>query len=208
MSAVESAATVLVDGARELAIPLDGALVDALLRFLGLLEQWNRTFNLVGPASIEEWAVRHLLDSLAILRRIDLVGRLLDVGSGAGLPGVPLALARPSLDVSLNEPNRKRQSFLRRSIAELGLTNARVEGERLATLSGRYDFLVARAVWSPDALAVAAGPHLVEGGGLIVLTSAPPTPELAGGFLREICDSFVLPTLGAPRSVSLYRRAS
>ena len=117
-----------------------------LLAYLDFLAEWNRHTNLTAVREPAAMVTRHLLDSLVLLPH--LVGtRLADLGSGAGLPGIPLALARPDLEVTLVDSNGKKARFLRAAVAELGL-RAEVAQTRVETLAGSFDTLTARAFTS------------------------------------------------------------
>lgn len=105
-------------------------LADRLLAYLALLDKWNRAFNLSAIRDPQEMVTRHLLDSLAILPWLP-EGRLLDVGTGAGLPGLPLALAWPELEVVLLDSNGKKTRFLRQVRQELGIANVEVVDARV-----------------------------------------------------------------------------
>ncbi len=96
-----------------------------LIRYVLLLQRWNRTHNLTAVRDPLEMISRHLLDSLAVLPFLE-AGRVADIGSGAGLPGIPLAICRPDQVVTLVEPASKRVAFLRSVVAELGLTQVQI----------------------------------------------------------------------------------
>lgn len=107
---------------------LDGNHAAALLGYLGELQQWNAAYNLTAVREPRAMITRHLLDSLSVLPYVR--SPLLDLGSGAGLPGIPLALARPQLAVTLLDSNGKKARFLRHALRLLELPNAQVEQER------------------------------------------------------------------------------
>ena len=122
-------ADTLERGADELGVALTHAQVTTLLEFVALLERWNRAYNLTAVRDPLQMVSRHLLDSLSIMRFI--CGKtLLDVGSGAGLPGLVLAIAMPKLEVTLLDPALKRTRFLAHASRELGLANVTVERAR------------------------------------------------------------------------------
>ncbi len=147
----------LESGLDALSLTLGGRQIDHLLAYLGQMLRWNKTYNLTAIRQPSEMVVMHLLDSLSVL---PIVNRhmlnqrhlhLVDVGTGAGLPGIPLKLARPDLRLTLIETNGKKAAFLRHIQASLGLADtevcqARVESLSLDTLAnGSIDVLTCRA---------------------------------------------------------------
>jgi 16S rRNA (guanine527-N7)-methyltransferase len=117
--------TTLADGLAELGIALPDAVQRQLLAFRDLLLKWNKTYNLTALRDPDQAISHHLLDSLAILPHVGS-GPLLDVGSGGGLPGIPLAIARPELAVAMVDTVQKKASFLQQASIELGLKNVTV----------------------------------------------------------------------------------
>jgi 16S rRNA (guanine527-N7)-methyltransferase len=120
-------------GLEELAIELPGEGRDKLIEYTALLAKWNRTYNLTSIRDPLTMVSHHLLDSLAVLPHLPLgagAQHLADAGSGAGLPGIPLALARPQWQIALIESNQKKAAFLRQAAIELGLDNVEVQAQR------------------------------------------------------------------------------
>lgn len=130
------------------ALRLDPALAAPLLRYLGELVLWNKTYNLTAVREPAEMVTRHLLDSLAILPHVE--GRTLDVGAGAGLPGIPLAIANPALNVTLLDSNGKKARFLRHAQRQVPLTNVEVVEARAEAFQppARFDTITSRAFGS------------------------------------------------------------
>jgi len=162
------------------AMGLDAALAPPLLTYLALLNRWNRTYNLTAIRDPLEMVTRHLLDSLAMQPYLEQ-GTLADLGTGPGLPGIPLAIARPQLQVTLVESNGKKARFMREAVRQLGLRNARVAESRAEALAepGAYDNLTARAM---DTLAgiIQVGGHLLRPGGrLLAMKGVHPHDEIA-----------------------------
>ncbi|SEP00491.1 16S rRNA (guanine(527)-N(7))-methyltransferase RsmG [Aquisalimonas asiatica] len=157
----------VVDGIDRLALP-SAPPVDGLVDYLALLSRWNRAFNLSAVRDPLEMVPRHLLDSLATLPYVE-GSRLLDVGSGAGLPGIPLALCRPELQVTLLDTNGKKTRFLRQAALELDLQQVTVVQDRIERWSTDcvFDTVIARAFARLDQLVQGAG-RLVAPGGLIL----------------------------------------
>ena len=162
---------------------LDAGQVSRLLAYLDLLERWNRAYNLTAVRQRADMVTRHLLDSLAVLPWIP-GGRLLDAGSGAGLPGVPLAIARPDLDVTLLDSAGKKIRFLEHLRRELGLRNVTLVQARLEAWapegpnSAPFDAIISRAFASLAAFAVAAR-HLAGAARLLAMKGRYPAAELA-----------------------------
>jgi len=156
------------------------ALSPPLLAYLALLDRWNRTYNLTAIRDPREMVTRHLLDSLAMHPFVENEA-LADLGTGPGLPGIPLAIAKPQLQVTLVESNGKKARFLREAVRTLGLANARVAESRAEALHepGAYDAITARAL---DTLAgiVEVGGHLLKPGGkLLAMKGIRPDEEIA-----------------------------
>ena len=136
----------LVSGLAQLGLPLDAVVQRRLLDYVALLQKWNRVYNLTAVRDPQKMLVQHLLDSLAVLPQIH-GRRIIDVGTGPGLPGIPLALADPALDVTLLDSNHKKTTFLRQACLELGLTNATVVCEQVEAWrpEEKYDVVISRA---------------------------------------------------------------
>lgn len=152
-------------GLADLGLEVEADTRERLLDYLALLGKWNQTYNLTAIREPERMLTHHLLDSLAILPHVD-ADNLLDVGSGAGLPGIPLAIVRPGLAVTVIDASRKKSDFMRQAAIELGLANVesihgRVEDYRPARPFAR---IVSRA-FSELAEFVRLTRHLLAGDG-------------------------------------------
>lgn len=156
-----NAADKLACGCAELGIELSDAQIDLLHRHLQLLAKWNRRSNLTAITDIDEMIIRHTLDSLSILPFV--LGRsLLDVGSGGGFPGLPLAIANPQLQVTLLDSRRKRAEFLHHACLVLNLANVEVAHCRIEDYrrAKKFDTLATRAFASlADTLTATAALH-------------------------------------------------
>lgn len=161
----------LQHGLAGLSLDLPPEAVNRLLAYLALLKKWNATYNLTAIRDEEQMLVQHLLDSLsvlAVLRKSALAGRRwADVGSGAGLPGIPLAIACPEMAMTLVEAVEKKTVFQRQAKIELGLTNLAVSGGRVELLpAGGFDAVISRAFASlPDFVRLAG--HLLGPQGIL-----------------------------------------
>jgi 16S rRNA (guanine527-N7)-methyltransferase len=163
-----------------------------LLGYLALLQEWNGTYNLSAVRDPAQMVARHLLDSLSILPWL-YEGPVLDMGSGAGLPGIPLSIARPELAFTLVDSNRKRTRFLQQAVGELGLRNVEVLQSRVETLDrpGAFRTITSRAFASLADMFDAASPLLAEGGRCLAMKGRVSADELSA--LPEGVHSEVLP---------------
>lgn len=154
-----------------------------LAAYLALLAKWNRTYNLTAIREPERMVIHHVLDALAILPHLpDRRGlRLADVGSGGGVPGVPLAIARPGWFVCLIDSNHKKGSFLQQVAVELSLVNVEVITKRVEehVPSVQFDVVVSRAFSDLETFATAGLPLLARGGRLVAMKGVCPYEELA-----------------------------
>ena len=139
-------AEMLTQGIDELGLDIPGATLRKLLDYLALIGKWNRVHNLTAVRKVSSMVSAHLLDSLAILPHLD-ARFVLDVGSGAGLPGIPLALAWPGAHVTLLDSNQKKAAFLRQVVIELGIKNAEVVCQRVENWQSPQplDLVISRA---------------------------------------------------------------
>jgi 16S rRNA (guanine527-N7)-methyltransferase len=141
-----SLAATLDHGITTLGLNIAQPVQQKLLDYLALLAKWNKVHNLTAVRDAEDMVTLHLLDSLAILPHIT-GNRLLDVGSGAGLPGIPIALARPEVQVTVLDSSHKKTTFLRQAKAELGLDNLQVICSRVEQYqpAEKFQLIVSRA---------------------------------------------------------------
>ena len=143
----------LESGALELGVGLNAAQIERLVRFATLLRRWNDAFNLVSRRDVPRIAARHLLDALSLVPMI--VGRrVLDLGTGAGLPGIPLAIARPDVEFTLLDRSERRIRFVRQAKLDLSLENVDPVSADYADFrpGALFDTVVSRAVAKPAAL--------------------------------------------------------
>jgi 16S rRNA (guanine527-N7)-methyltransferase len=169
------------EGAARMGLALPEGAVAKCAAYLRLLEKWNRVHNLTAVREPERMVVLHLLDSLSILPDIGAAARVVDVGSGAGLPGIPIAISRPDVRVALLDSAHKKCAFLRQAKIDLALDNAEVVCERVGEWrpQDRFDVIVSRA-FSDLADFVSQAQHLLAPGGrLIAMKGVYPFEELA-----------------------------
>ncbi len=176
---------ILREGAAELGAKLSDEQTALFLTYLGELRKWNRTMNLTSLRKEEEITTRHFLDSLTPLRFLKGCRNLLDIGTGAGFPGIPLKIALPALKVTLMEPITKKVHFLKHVIRTLGLegievVRARAEDEATVRRLGRsFDCAVSRALASIDDYLELVRPYVGEGG-VIIAIKGPAEERLMG----------------------------
>ena len=136
----------LLQGSKQLGVSLAPDMQEKLMQFLGLLSKWNKVYNLTAIREKNEMVSLHLLDSLAVLPHI-WEGKWLDVGCGAGIPGLVFAIAKPNWQFDLLDSNSKKTSFVQQAIIELNLKNVRVHCARAEIWkpADRFDGIITRA---------------------------------------------------------------
>jgi 16S rRNA (guanine527-N7)-methyltransferase len=171
----------IAEGLAAMGIALPQPAHARLASYLELIAKWNRVHNLTAVRETDQMVVLHVLDSLSVLPHIMGARRLLDVGSGPGLPGIPIAIARPDAQVTLLDSSHKKATFLRQATSELALANVDVACERVEQWQPqqRFDAVISRAFSDlPDFVAQAQ--HLVAPGGqLIAMKGVYPFDEIA-----------------------------
>jgi 16S rRNA (guanine527-N7)-methyltransferase len=145
----------LARGAEALGLALTDAQIQALDRFASLLLRWNRVHNLTAIGAGESFLTHHLLDALSLVAPLRAVldergvaaeaARVIDVGAGGGLPGIPLAMACPALSVTLVDAVQKKIAFLTQAALELGLRNVTAHHARVESMTGQYEVITSRA---------------------------------------------------------------
>ncbi len=211
----------LATGAREFDLDLSPAQLDQFARYADLLVDWNLRFNLTSIVDPRDIVIKHFLDSLSAIRSLPPGPlRLIDVGAGAGLPGLPIKLVRPEISLTLLEATRKKCDFLQAVIADLQLSavqviNARAEAAgRLPEHRERYDIAMARAVAEMPTLIEYLLP-LVRVGGLAVAQKSKEAEKetqrataaitTLGGRLREVLP-VVVPALNESRYLVIIKK--
>jgi len=200
--------SVLLDqGLAELSLDFSISQRERLLTYLELIEKWNRVYNLTAIRDRTLMVSQHLLDSLAVLPHLD--GQtLLDVGSGAGVPGIPIAIAAPERAVTLLDSNHKKAAFLQQALTELGLANVTVRRERVEAWrpEHRFDVIISRAFAELAEFVLAAAHLLARGGVLAAMKGLYPHEEIArlpNGFRVRAAHTLAVPGLAAARHLIL-----
>ena len=182
---MSDALTVLKSGAAELGLSLSDAQFEQLLGYLALIQKWNKVYNLTAVRDLQEMLTHHLLDSLTAVAPLvrhthGQPAKVLDVGSGGGLPGIVLAICRPELDVSCVDTVGKKAAFIQQVAATLKLPNLRGIHARVETLGGPFDVICCRAFASlPDFVTWSRG-ALAEQGVWMAMKGKHPQAEIDG----------------------------
>ncbi|RJQ46948.1 MAG: 16S rRNA (guanine(527)-N(7))-methyltransferase RsmG [Nitrospiraceae bacterium] len=164
-------------GLNELNIPCYPEQIRAFMTFLSELKKWNGAYNLTALKTDEDIVIKHFLDSLLYLRTLPAgTLKLVDAGTGAGFPGIPIKIIMPGIDLTLIESSKKKAAFLRHIIRSLKLSSVTVLEQRLESLGKEYestfDVIVSRATFSIKEFLKLAGPYIKEGG-ILVLNKGP-----------------------------------
>lgn len=200
----------LTAGLHNLGLELPEALQQKLLAFRDLLLKWNKTYNLTALRDPEQAISHHLLDSLAILPHVGN-GSLLDVGSGGGLPGIPLAITRPELSVSMVDTVQKKTTFLQQAAIELSLRNVTVHHARVEEMQGQYEQISSRA-FAEIGLFISLTRHLLAPGGRwLAMKGQRPDDELKAlpaDITVEAIVPLTVPGLDAERHLIILKAGS
>jgi 16S rRNA (guanine527-N7)-methyltransferase len=206
--------------AGDLGVALTPSQQERLLAYLDELCLWNRRINLTGLRSRDRMVVELLADSLVPAPHLPQSSRLLDVGSGAGLPGIPLKIARPDLSVDLLEPSAKRHHFLKQAVRLLRMEGIRALRGRIEDpaplLLPVYDVVAARAVWGLREAVEACAPFVAGGGLLVGFAGGNAETELAGALPPaaaadlelEQSIAYRLPGTGGERRTVFFRKGA
>ncbi len=173
----------LQSGCEEIGLGLSDKQYELLLAYLALFAKWNKAYNLSAVRNPKDMISRHLLDSLSVVPALESLSgkRFIDVGTGGGLPGIPLAIARPDLAIALLDSNGKKTRFLTQVKLELGLTNISVINTRVETYQPeeKYDVVISRAFASLEDMVSGCQHLLHENGCFAAMKGVFPKDELS-----------------------------
>lgn len=195
-------------GLAELGLAPGADACERLLDYVELLARWNATYNLTAVREPGEMVTRHLLDSLAVAKLVS-GDSLADLGTGAGLPGIPLAILAPERRHTLIDSNGKKVRFLREAVRTLGLANVQVQQSRVEDARGQYDCITARAFATLGDMLRMGGHLLAPDGVWIALKGQLSKDEILGvppGFVVAEVVALAVPGLGAARQVAIIKR--
>jgi 16S rRNA (guanine527-N7)-methyltransferase len=199
------------EGASAIGLRLAPDQVAVLARHVDLLLRWNKSINLTSITDPAEVVEKHVLDSLALVPLVP-AGTLLDAGSGAGFPGIPVRIARPDVELVLVDSVQKKVAFLKSAIAELRLSGTRAVAVRLRGDPGsehlpRVHAAVARALAEPAAWLELAEPYVLPGGVVFcMLGPSDPLPRAAGDLVLQRELAYRLPFSRAERRLGIFQR--
>ena len=201
----------LRSGVQHLALTASEAQIGQLLQFIQLLQKWNKTYNLTAIDNPLEILSKHILDSLVVVNHLQ-GENIIDIGSGAGLPGVPLAIMCPGKNFTLLDSNAKKTRFIQQACIELGLKNTQIVQQRAEHFSPNHtiDTLVSRAYASSSKLLAACKPMLEnlgeEGRIIFMLGKQKQLEALPNRYnVREIL-SVNIPQLEAQRHIAIVEK--
>jgi 16S rRNA (guanine527-N7)-methyltransferase len=208
MSGRDALQNQLEKGAAGLGIALSAEQLILLLDYQALLQRWNAAYNLTAVRDPSDMITRHLVDSLAIAPYVE-GATLADLGTGPGLPGIPLAILAPEREVLLVDSNGKKVRFLREAIRSLKLARVRAAQSRVEEVESQFDCITARAFASLADMLGWGGHLLAPGGAWLAMKGRHPAEELDGvppGFRVEAIHALAVPGLDAERHLVVIRR--
>jgi len=207
-----NADAVLREGVRSLGLSLSRESCAKLRDYVALLAKWNRTHNLTAIREPARMVTHHLLDALSVLPHLPIAGaHLLDVGAGGGVPGIPLAVARPDWAVVLVDASQKKTTFLTQTAVELGLRNVTPVAARVEDYvpAAPFDVVISRAFADLRTFAEASARHLAPDGLLVAMKGVHPDEEIAelpDDIAVIAAPELVVPGVDAARHLIVMRR--
>jgi 16S rRNA (guanine527-N7)-methyltransferase len=204
---MEACRRILETGLDRLQIQWTEAQIGRLLAFLQLIGKWNKAYNLTAIRHLEDMARLHLLDSLAVLPYIK-GRRVIDIGTGAGLPGIPLAIFLPETSFTLLDSNAKKTRFVQQAVLELRLSNVEIRHSRAETFQPeqKFDTLITRAFAALPAILQTTAHLLDEHGVLLAMKGQNPRDELAAVKVKSSVVPLETPGVEAERCLVIIQK--
>ena len=200
----------LQEGLTALGLTLTTAQQLLLLEYVALLKKWNGTYNLTALRDEQTMISHHILDSLTLLPYIEQASTLMDVGSGGGMPGIPAAICRPDLQITLLDANTKKTAFLQQAVIELGLANVRVVSGRVEAVQDFQADIITSRAFAELADFVNWTEHLLKDGGYwAAMKGVYPQEEidkLPESVAVEKVEALHVPQLNAERHIVIIRK--
>ncbi len=203
--------SLLDEGLAAMNLSLPATAREKLLAYVALLEKWNKVYNLTAVREPERMVGTHILDSLSVLPYLPAEGALLDIGTGGGLPGIPIALTT-ALQVTMLDSVQKKTTFVRQAIGELGAANADVVCERIENFqpAQKFPVIISRAFAELGDFVSAASPLLAEGGSMLAMKGVHPHEEIAklpAGVVVEAVHELTVPQVTGKRHLVVVKKA-
>jgi 16S rRNA (guanine527-N7)-methyltransferase len=201
----------LDDGLVRLGLDLDAEMRERLLQFVALLDKWNKVYNLTAIRVPERMIDAHVLDSLSVLPQLAGVTNIIDVGTGGGMPGIQLAIAKPNMQVTMLDAIAKKTAFVRQAIGELGLKNASIVTERVEHYlpASKFDRVISRAFAELKDFVEGAGHLCAQEGVMLAMKGVFPHDEIArlpAGFVVEDVITLNVPGVEGQRHLVVIRK--
>ncbi|AUZ06006.1 ribosomal RNA small subunit methyltransferase G [Vitreoscilla sp. C1] len=199
-------------GLQQMQVELSSEQQQKLLDYVALLLKWNSTYNLTALRQEDQMLTHHVLDSLTLLPYLDGINTLIDVGSGGGMPGIPTAICRPEIQITLLDANSKKTSFLSQAVIELGLKNVKVITGRVEALEGvQFDAVTSRAFAELKDFVNLTGQLLRPEGSWLAMKGVYPYEEIAQlpeGVHVEKVEKMMVPSLEAERHMVIVKQGA
>ena len=201
----------LANGVANLGLDLDDRKREQLLQYVVLLDKWNKVYNLTAVREPERMIGLHILDSLSVLSHLGACANIIDVGTGGGLPGIPLAIANSNLRVTLLDTITKKTAFVQQAIGELGLKNAEVVTGRVENYVPRlkFDRVISRAFAELKDFVDGAGHLCTDAGAMLAMKGVYPHDEigrLPSGFVADKIIALQVPGVEGQRHLVVIKK--
>jgi 16S rRNA (guanine527-N7)-methyltransferase len=201
----------LDEGLKSLGIDLNDAKREQLLQYIALLDKWNKVYNLTAVREPERMIGLHILDSLTVLTHLGTHSNIIDVGTGGGLPGIPLAVAAPDMQITMLDTIAKKTTFVRQAIGDLGLKNAEVVTGRVEHYlpAIKFDRVISRAFAELKDFVEGAGHLCAEGGAMLAMKGVYPHDEISrlpDGFVAKQVIALNVPGVEGQRHLVVIQK--